>query len=186
MNTNIYTPKLKTIYTKNIIPYLLKKLNLTNHMSVPKILSVHLSMCLGDAVNNIKIINKNKNCLEKICGQRVTITKVKKSISSFKIRSNMFIGLKVTLRQNIMWDFLYKFINIALPRIKDFKKLNSKFDDKGNITIGITDYLIFPEIDYDNIDKVRGMNVTIVTSSNNKLHSHMLLTKIGLPLIGIL
>jgi large subunit ribosomal protein L5 len=179
---NSYTPSLKKIYLHNVLPKLIKNLELKNVMEAPKIMCVNVSMCLGDSVNDLKTLKKNKDCLEKICGQKVVITKVKKSISAFKIRANMFIGLKVTLRKNIMWEFLDRFINIALPRVKDFKGITSNFDSNGNITIGIKENLIFPELDYKDIDKVRGLNITISTSSRVDSQAKMLLMLIGIPL----
>jgi len=178
----MYFSRLETVYKKKISLTYMRKFNIKNIMQVPKILFICINMGLGDSVDNNSIIKKNINCLEKICGQKVMITKAKKSISAFKIRKDMQIGLKSTLRKNCMWEFLDKFINIALPRVKDFQGLYSKFDNSGNITIGIKDNIIFPDINYKNIDKIRGMNITISMSSNNNKKSKFLLQQLGLPI----
>jgi large subunit ribosomal protein L5 len=172
---------LKDKYKNDIIKKCKDKLNIKNHMSIPKITCIYLSMGLGDAANDFKIIEKNKHCLELICGQKVVITTAKKAISSFKLRKGMPIGLKVTLRRHRMWDFLDKFVNIALPRVRDFRGLKKKFDKNGNLTIGIKENIIFPEIDYMDVDKVRGLNITIVTSSSNDNEAYFLLKELGLP-----
>lgn len=179
----MYSPKLKITYEKKIINLYMKKYNVINFMDVPKIISVSINMGLGDAINDFEIIKKNKRCLEFISGQKPVIIKAKKSISAFKLRKGMPIGIKVTLRRNHMWEFLEKFINIALPRVKDFRGISNKFDGNGNITIGIKDIIIFPEITYKDIDRVRGMNISILINSNKNDHAKFLLKKIGIPLI---
>lgn len=177
----IYTPRLKTIYIKDVLPSFIETFKLKNSMQAPQIKAIGLSMGLGESINNYKIIEINKFCLECICGQKVLITTAKKAISSFKLRSKMPIGIKVTLRRNKMWEFLDRFINIALPRVRDFNGIKSNFDKNANLTIGIKEQIIFPEIDYKDIDKIRGMNITFVMSSLAELHSKFLLERIGIP-----
>jgi large subunit ribosomal protein L5 len=172
---------LKDKYKNSVMDKCKKDLNIKNYMSIPKINCVYLSMGLGDAANDFKIIEKNKHSLELICGQKVVITTAKKAISAFKLRKGMPIGLKVTLRRSNMWDFLERFINIALPRVKDFRGLKKKFDKNGNLTIGIKENIIFPEIDYLDIDKIRGLNITIVTSSRTDQEAYFLLKELGFP-----
>lgn len=172
---------LKDKYKEYVVHRCKTVLNIDNIMSIPKITCIYLSMGLGDAANDFKIIEKNKHCLELICGQKAVITTAKKAISAFKLRKGMPIGLKVTLRRHKMWSFLDKFVNIALPRVKDFRGLKKKFDNNGNLTIGIKENIIFPEIDYLNIDKIRGLNITIVTSSREDHEAHFLLKELGLP-----
>lgn len=179
----MYYSKLKTIYIKKISKICMQEFNIKNAMAVPKVVSINLSMGLGDAVNNPSVIDTVKRSLELISGQTVTITKAKKSISSFKVRQGMQIGLKVTLRRNQMWNFLYKFANIALPRVRDFQGIFNRFDGCGNITIGIKDSIIFPELDYKDIDKVRGMNVTIKVKAANDSQAKFLLRYLGIPII---
>jgi len=179
----MYHPRLQMIYIKKISKKCIQKFNIKNSMAIPKIASISLSMGLGEAANNPSIIEKNKKCLELISGQKASITRAKKSISSFKIRQGMPIGLKTTLRKDQMWDFLYKFINIALPRVRDFQGIFSRFDGCGNITIGIKDNIIFPELDYKDIDKIRGMNITINTAALNDMQAKFLLRHLGVPII---
>jgi len=178
-----YEPHLKMQYLNKTIPLFMKQFSVNNCMQVPCLISIYLSMGVGNAANHFEIIDKNKKCLEKICGQQAIVTNARKSIASFKIRHGMPIGLKVTLRKTKMWEFLDRFINIALPRVKDFRGIFSNFDGNGNITIGIKEQVIFPEIDYRDIDKNRGLNITILTSSNIDNEAKFILTNIGLPLI---
>lgn len=175
------TPRLKKIYINKISHICSNQFGIKNYMNLPKLVAIYISMGLGDAISDFYIIKKNKVCLEYITGQIPIITTAKKSIASFKLREGMSIGLKVTLRKNHMWEFLDRFINIALPRVKDFRGIKSTFDNNGNLTIGIKEQIIFPEVEYDNIDKIRGMNITIVTSSNNNIESKFLLQQLGIP-----
>lgn len=172
---------LKAKYIQFVAHTCKKKFNIKNCMDVPKIKYISVSMGLGEAATDFKIIEKNKTCLELICGQRAVVTTAKKSISAFKLRKGMPIGLKVTLRRNNMWGFLDRFINIALPRVRDFKGLKKGFDNCGNLTIGLKENIIFPEIDYPDIDKIRGLNITIVTSSYNDKYAMFLLKELGFP-----
>lgn len=176
-----YKPRLYLIYKKDILPLLIKKYNFKNYMNTPKLTSIILNVGLGDAVTNINIININKKCIEKICGQKAFTTKAKKSISTFKLRKDSLIGIKVTLRRNKMWEFLDRLINIAMPRIKDFKGVKSNFDGHGNVTIGIKEQMIFPELDYQDIDKVRGLNITITTSISSDQKAKFFLQNLGIP-----
>ena len=151
-------------------------------MAVPRVLAVVLNMGLGEAIQNIKIIDSAVEELSLIAGQRAVVTRARKSIAAFKLRKGMPIGCKVTLRRRRMWDFLDKLFNVALPRVKDFRGIPDKiFDGNGNCTIGIKEHIIFPEIDYDKIDKVKGLNVTIVTSAKTDVEGFFLLKYLGMP-----
>jgi large subunit ribosomal protein L5 len=174
-------PILKILYKEKVVPILIKELSLKNKMQVPKLEKIVLNMGLGDAIKNSKCIENSMNVMMLISGQRPVITKAKKSIASFKLRKGTQIGIKVTIRNNKMWDFLYRFINIALPRVRDFRGIFSKFDGNGNLSIGIKEQIIFPEIDYDKIDKIRGFNVTIVTNAINNLSGKLLCKCLGIP-----
>ena len=177
-------PRLKTTYDKEITNNLMSKLNLKNKHQVPKINKIILNMGLGEDASDGK---KLKSCVDDmalIAGQKPVITKFKKSISNFKTRKNTNAGLKVTLRKNRMYEFVDRLINIALPRIKDFKGLSSKgFDKFGNYTFGVKEHIIFPEVNFDKVDKIRGLDITIVIKSNNKDHSYELLNKFNFPFL---
>lgn len=173
---------LQTKYKNEIISSLMKDFNYTSVMQVPKIIKVVVNIGVGDAVSNSKFIETAKEELHLITGQKPIITKARNSIASFKLRAGMAIGCKVTLRGALMYDFLYKLFNINLPRVRDFRGWSkSGFDSKGNYTVGIKEQLIFPEIDYDKVAKIRGMSITIVTSSDNQEASFSLLSKMGAP-----
>ena len=173
---------LKEQYEKELRPKLQKKFNLTNIMDIPRVEKVVLNMGLGEAVQNPKIVEKAANELTLIAGQRSVVTRAKKSIATFKLREGMPIGCRVTLRKDRMYDFLSKLMNIALPRVRDFRGVSPKgFDGNGNFSMGVTEHLIFPEIDYDKIDKVRGLNITIVTSAKTDEMGRELLTLMGMP-----
>ena len=151
-------------------------------MDIPRIEKIVLNMGLGEAVQNPKIVDKASEELSFIAGQKAVVTRAKKSIATFKLREGMPIGTRVTLRKDRMYDFLSKLINIALPRVRDFKGVSFKgFDGRGNFSMGITEHIIFPEIDYDKIDQIRGLNVTIVTSSKTDEGARALLEAIGIP-----
>ena len=177
-------PRLKEQYNKTILESLKKELSLSNKHMVPKVLKVVLNMGLGIDAGNKNIL---KNCIEDmslISGQTPVITNFKKSISNFKTRKDTNAGLKVTLRKNLMYEFIDKLINIALPRIKDFRGLSADgFDQFGNYTLGIKEHIIFPEVNFDRIDKIRGLDITIVISSINRDHSYELLNKLNFPFI---
>jgi large subunit ribosomal protein L5 len=158
------------------------QLGITNVMDIPKIDKIVLNMGLGEAVQNPKIIEKAAQELTLISGQKAVVTKAKKSIATFKLRAGMPIGARVTLRKDRMFDFLSKLINIALPRVRDFRGVSAKgFDGRGNFSMGVTEHIIFPEIDYDKIDQIRGLNVTIVTTAKTDQDARILLDAIGIP-----
>jgi len=151
-------------------------------MEVPTLQKIVINMGVGEAINDIKILDSAVNELAMITGQRPVVTKAKKSIAGFKLRAGMSIGCMVTLRKNLMFEFFDRLVNVALPRVRDFKGLSSKsFDGRGNYTLGIREHIIFPEINYDKIDKVKGMNITIVTTANSDEEGKALLKHLGMP-----
>ena len=175
--------RLKEKYLKEILPNLQKELGLTNSMQVPRIKKITLNMGVGEVLQDKKAIEKAQSDLEKLSGQKPLITKAKKSVASFKIRDGMPIGVKVTLRKNRMYEFLDRLISIALPRVRDFRGLNMKsFDGTGNYSLGIKEQIIFPEIDYDNVDKIRGLDITITTSAQNNEEALALLNAFNFPI----
>ena len=177
-------PRLKEIYIKEIQPTLKKKFGFKNVYMGPKLQKVVLNMGLGLDGNDSKIIKSCEEDLANITGQKPILTKFKKSISNFKTRKNTNAGLKVTLRKNKMYEFLDRLVNIALPRIKDFRGLSiNGFDKFGNYTFGIKEHIIFPEVNFDRVDKIRGLDITIVMSSIDKEHSYELLSKFNFPFI---
>lgn len=174
--------RLKEKYLNEIVPGLVEKFNYSSVMAVPKIEKIVVNMGVGDAVSNAKVLDKAVEELTEITGQKPIITKAKKSIAGFKLRDGMPIGAKVTLRGERMYDFLDKLISVSLPRVRDFRGVSKKaFDGRGNYTLGVREQLIFPEIDYDKVDKVRGMDVVIVTTANTDEEARELLTQIGMP-----
>ncbi|MCR4432178.1 MAG: 50S ribosomal protein L5 [Tepidanaerobacteraceae bacterium] len=174
--------RLKQKYEKEVIPALIKKFNYKNIMQVPRLEKVVINMGISDARENSKAIESATNDLAVITGQRPVVTKAKKSIAAFKLRKGMSIGAKVTLRAEKMYDFLDKLFNINLPRVRDFKGVSpDAFDGRGNYTLGIKEQLIFPEIDYDKIDRVRGMDITIVTTAKTDEEARELLKNLGMP-----
>mgnify|MGYP001404787640 CR=1 FL=1 len=178
-----YVPRLLNDYNEKIKPALSKDLSISNNMRVPKILKISLNIGFGQARLNENQLKAAVEELTSIAGQKAVITKSKKAISNFKIRENDPVGIKVTLRSNKMYEFLDRFISIASPRIRDFRGLSSKgFDGFGNYNFGITEQIIFPEINYDKIKKVNGMNINIVTSAQNNHEAYKLLMAFGLPL----
>jgi large subunit ribosomal protein L5 len=175
-------PRLKEKYDKEIMPEIFKELKYRSKMQVPKIEKITINMGVGSAVQNAKELEGAANDLAKISGQKPVITKAKKSIASFKIRKGNAIGCMVTLRGNRMYEFLDRLLSIAIPRIRDFRGLSQKsFDGLGNYTMGIREQLIFPEIDYDTIISVKGMNITIVSTAKNDNEALILLEKFGFP-----
>ena len=178
------TPRLKELYNKEIKPALKTQFGLKNLYMGPKIEKVVLNMGLGLDGNDTKILKSCEEDLAKIAGQKPVITKFKKSVANFKTRKGSNSGLKVTLRKDKMYEFIDRLVNIALPRIKDFRGLSSKgFDKFGNYSFGIKEHIIFPEVSFDRADKVRGMDIIIVMSSKNIKHSFALLEKLNLPFI---
>ncbi len=173
---------LKEQFVEELKQQIQKTLGVTNVMDIPRIEKIVLNMGLGDAVQNPKIIEKASQELTMISGQKAVVTKAKKSIATFKLRAGMPIGARVTLRKDRMYDFLSKLINVALPRVRDFRGVSAKgFDGRGNFSMGITEHIIFPEIDYDKIDQIRGLNVTIVTTAKTDEDARVLLDAIGMP-----
>lgn len=174
--------RLKELYDNEIVPQLTKDFGYSNIMQVPKIEKVIVNMGLGEAIQNVKILDSAVEELATITGQKSVITKAKKSIASFKLRQGMPIGCMVTLRREKMFEFLDRLINVALPRVRDFKGISGKgFDGRGNYSLGIKEQLIFPEIDYDKIDKIKGLNITIVTSAKSDEEGKALLKQLGMP-----
>lgn len=173
---------LKEIYTEECVPALKEEFNYTNSMQIPQVTKIVLNMGLGEAVQNPKIVEGAAEELTRIAGQKAVITKAKKSIATFKLREGMPIGCRVTLRGDRMYDFLSKLVNIALPRVRDFRGLSPKgFDGRGNYSMGVQEQIIFPEIDYDKIDKIKGLNITIVTSAQTDVEGRSLLRMLGMP-----
>lgn len=178
--------ELKKYYHDNVVSQMMKDFSFTSVMQVPKIEKIILNMGVGDAVSDSKLLDLAFNELELITGQKPIKTKAKKSIATFKLREGQPIGVKVTLRGDKMWSFLQRLINIALPRVRDFKGLaNRSFDGHGNYTIGIAEQIIFPEINYDDVKKIRGFDINIVTSTDNDEEARRLLKLIGLPLVRV-
>lgn len=176
------TTRLKGRFLNEITPALMQKFNYTSVMQVPKIEKVVINMGVGEAVSNSKILDVAVEELRIISGQKPVVTRAKKSIAGFKLRENMPIGVKVTLRGERMYHFLDKLFNISLPRVRDFRGVSTKaFDGRGNYTLGLKEQLIFPEIEYDKVDKVRGMDIVIVTTAKTDEESRELLTQLGMP-----
>ena len=174
--------RLKEKYEKEVVKSMMEKFNYKNVMEVPKLEKVVINMGLGEAAQNPKVIDFAVNDLMTITGQRPVVTKAKKSIAGFKLRKGMSIGAKVTLRGKRMWNFVDKLINVALPRVRDFRGVSQKsFDGRGNYNLGVKEQLIFPEIDYDKIDKVRGMDICIVTTAKTDEEARELLKLLGMP-----
>jgi large subunit ribosomal protein L5 len=174
--------RIKDRYLNEAVPALRKEFGYTNIMAVPKVEKVVVNMGLGEATQNVKIIDTAHDELARVTGQRPVTTRSKKSIAAFKVRQGMPIGSMVTLRGARMWDFLDRLMNIALPRVRDFKGVSPKgFDGRGNYTLGLRDQLLFPEIDYLKVDKARGMNVSVVTTARSDQEARRLLQLIGMP-----
>ncbi|MCG2678037.1 50S ribosomal protein L5 [bacterium] len=175
--------RLKERYQKEIIPLLMKRFNYTNLYQVPRIEKVVINVGIGKALGDPKLLDAAANELAQITGQRPLITKARRDIASFKVRKGAKIGCKVTLRKECMYEFLDRLINITLPRIKDFRGLSpDSFDGKGNYTIGITEQIVFPEIDYDKVPLIHGMDITIVTTTESNKEARELLSAFGFPL----
>ena len=169
-------------FVKEIAPALMKELEVKNPMAVPRLHKVVINMGVGEATQNAKVLDPAVNELGQITGQKPVITRAKKSIAAFKVREGMAIGAMVTLRGDRMYEFMDRLINVALPRVRDFRGVSTKsFDGRGNYTLGLRDQLIFPEIDYAKVDKTKGMNVTIVTTARNDNEARALLKHMGMP-----
>jgi large subunit ribosomal protein L5 len=174
--------RLKQHYQKSVIPALVKEFGYKNVMAVPKIQKVSVNIGLGEATQNAKLMDGAVNELGQIGGQKPVVTKAKKSIAAFKLREGMSIGAMVTLRGDRMYEFLDRLMNVALPRVRDFRGVSSKsFDGRGNYTLGVRDQLIFPEIDYNKVEKVKGMNISITTSAKTDAEGLALLRHMGMP-----
>jgi large subunit ribosomal protein L5 len=177
-----YVPRLKKKYLEEVVPALKEKFQYKSLMQVPKIQKVVINQGLGIAVGDKKIVDTSLDELSKIVGQKAVPTRSKKAISNFKLRENMPIGCKVTLRGERMYEFLDRLIAVALPRVRDFKGINDKaFDGRGNYTLGVTEHIIFPEIDIDKIARITGMDITLVTSAPNDAEAYSLLQLLGFP-----
>jgi large subunit ribosomal protein L5 len=174
--------RLKERYQKEVAPAIAKEFGITNPMAVPRVQKVVLNMGMGEAIANAKILDTAADELRAISGQKPVITKAKKSIASFKLRQGMPIGVMVTLRGDRMYEFLDRLVSIALPRVRDFRGVSPKaFDGRGNYTIGVREQLIFPEIDFNKVDKLRGMNISIITTARNDEQARALLKGLGMP-----
>ena len=177
-----YVPRLKVRYKEEVVPKLKKEFGIENIMAVPRVERISLNMGMGEAIQNVKILDDAVEEMAALAGQKPTITKAQKSIAAFKLREGMPIGCRVTLRGDRMWEFLDRLIAVALPRVRDFRGIPSKsFDGRGNYTLGIRDHLIFPEVDYNKVEKPKGMNITIVTTAGNDERALYLLRELGMP-----
>ena len=177
-----FPPRLRDKYHAEAVPALMKQFKYTNPMQVPRVLKVTVNMGLGEAVSNAKIIEVGVDQVQAITGQKPMITRARKSIATFKLRENLPIGAMVTLRAERMWEFVDRLIALSLPRVRDFKGVANKgFDGKGNFTMGLREQIIFPEIDYDKVDKIKGLNISIVTTAQNDEEGRALLQHLGMP-----
>lgn len=181
---NRYIPRLKTMYYEQILPKLMEELQYGNIMQVPKIEKIVVSMGVGGAITNKKLLDMAAKEISHITGQKAVKTKAKKSIANFKLRQGMEIGVKVTLRGVVMYEFLDRLINVALPRVKDFRGVNSKaFDGRGNYSFGIKEQIIFPEIRFDEVEMVTGMNIAVITTAKKDAEAKALLGGFGVPFV---
>ena len=178
----VSVPRLKTRYQSEIVPAMMKEFNYANVMQVPRIVKIAINIGLGEALQNSKAIEAATGDLAIIAGQKPVVTKARKSIAIYKLREGMPIGAMVTLRGNRMWDFLDRVINIVLPRQRDFQGISpDAFDGRGNYSLGLREQLVFPEIDYDKVDKIRGMEITVVTTANTDEEARRLLALMDMP-----
>ncbi|MBN1614247.1 MAG: 50S ribosomal protein L5 [Deltaproteobacteria bacterium] len=174
--------RLRDYYRKEVVPALIKQFDYGNVMEVPKLEKIVVNMGLGEAIQNIKILDTATQELAMIVGQKPVITKARRSIATFKLRQGMAIGCRVTLRRERMYEFFDRFVNVALPRVRDFRGISPKsFDGRGNFAVGLREQIIFPEIDYDKVEKIRGMNVAIVTTAKTDEEARELLRLMGMP-----
>ncbi len=181
-----YVPRLKTRYLNEVVPALQRELGISNRMRVPRLEKITVNAGVGDAIRDGKLLDAVLVDMATITGQKAAVTRARKSIANFKLRAGMPIGAKVTLRGNRMWEFLDRLLSTALPRIRDFRGLNPEaFDGSGNFTLGVTEQLIFPEIDYDKVVKVRGMDITVVTTAEDDDEARALLRALGFPFAGM-
>ena len=174
--------RLKDYYFKTVVPALVKEFNYKNPMQVPKMEKIVINMGLGEAIQNVKIIDTAVKEMAAITGQKPIVNKAKKSIATFKLRQGMPIGCSVTLRKKIMYEFFDRLVNAALPKVRDFRGISANaFDGRGNFSIGLQEQIIFPEIDYDKVEKIKGMNITIVTTAKTDAEARFLLKMMGVP-----
>ena len=173
--------RIHNYYDKEVVGVLKKELGLANVMQVPRLTRIVLNMGLGEAIGAPKALESGAESLTLITGQKAVVTKARKSIATFKLREGMPIGCTVTLRKQRMWEFFDRFVNIALPRVRDFRGVKTNFDGSGNCTIGVREQIIFPEVEYDKVDKIRGLNVTFVTNAKGDKEGKALLTHLGVP-----
>ena len=174
--------RLKDYYLKTVVPALIKEFDYKNPMQVPKMEKIVVNMGLGEAISNVKIIDGAAAELAQITGQRPVVTKARKSIATFKLRQGMPIGCCVTLRKDVMYEFFDRLVNVALPKVRDFRGISKNaFDGRGNYSIGLHEQIIFPEIEYDKVEKVKGLNITIVTNARTDDEARMLLKLMGVP-----
>lgn len=177
-----YIPRLYVRYKKEIIPHLMKRFDYSNIMQVPRINKIVLNIGVGEAIQDVKFLEGSVQDLTVIAGQKAVVTKARKSISNFKLRAGVPIGCRVTLRRWKMYEFLDRLVNIAIPRVRDFRGIDdNSFDGKGNYTLGVREQIIFPEINYDKVVKIRGLNVSIVTSADTDEEAYELLKALGMP-----
>lgn len=181
-----YVARLKTKYTKEVVPALMQQFNYTSVMQVPRLEKICINQGIGDATGDKKLVDLAATELSTIAGQKAVATKAKRSVSNFKLREGMPIGVRVTLRGERMFEFLDRLINIAMPRVRDFRGINDKaFDGRGNYTMGITEQIIFPEIDIDKVNKITGLDITFVTTANTNEEAYELLKELGMPFKNI-
>jgi large subunit ribosomal protein L5 len=177
-----YVPRLRTKYAKESVPALMKRFGYTNHMQVPRLQKIVVNMGLGEAVSNPKLVDAAVAELTSITGQKPVVTRAKKAIATFKLRQGMPIGAMVTLRRERMWEFLDRLVSLALPRVRDFRGTSAKaFDGAGNYTLGLREQIVFPEIDFDKVEKIKGMNITFVTTAETDEECKELLANLGMP-----
>jgi len=175
-------PRIRELYSKQVVPSLMKRFNYTNPMQVPRLEKIVVNMGLGEAVSNPKLIESAVTEIAAITGQKPVVTRAKKSIATFKLREGMPIGVKVTLRRERMWEFFDRLVTLSLPRVRDFRGTSPRaFDGSGNYTIGLKEQIVFPEINFDKVDKIKGMNITVVTTAKTNEEAKELLGALGMP-----
>lgn len=177
-----YEPRLRETYRQTVLPGLMKRFGYNNVMQAPRLEKIVVNMGLGEAVSNPKLIESATKELMAITGQKPVVTRAKKSIAGFKLREGMPIGVKVTLRRERMWEFLDRLLSLSIPRVRDFRGVSPRaFDGAGNYTLGLKEQIVFPEIDFDKVDKIKGMNITMVTTAKTNEEAKELLTQLGMP-----
>lgn len=180
-----YIPRLREKYEKEVVPALLEQFQYANHMEVPRLVKICINQGVGEATQDKKLVDVAQGELTLIAGQKAVITKAKRSVSNFKLREGMPIGVRVTLRKDRMWEFLDRLINVSLPRVRDFRGINDKsFDGRGNYSMGVTEQIIFPEIDLDKVSKITGLDITFVTTAKTDAEAYALLKGLGMPFKG--